>query len=97
MFHFFNQRLPKLAGDHHGYDGIRSFFERLGQQSDTGFHNEPHSATPYGDELVVAYATNTVSFDGTTLDIDAIVVWRIVDGRIGEMWDIPAINTVRFH
>jgi len=97
VFHFFNPRLPEFAGDHHGYDGIRSLFERLQQTSDIGFHNEPHSVTPYGDELVVAYATNTVSFGGTPLDVDALVVWRIVGGRISEVWDIPAINTVRLH
>ncbi len=97
VFHFFNQRLPELAGDHHGYAGVRSLFERLGQASDTGFHSEPHSAIPYGDEIVVAYATNTVSFGGTALDVDAVVVWRIVDGQIHEVWDIPAINSVRPH
>ena len=97
VFHFVNPRLAELDGDHHGYDGFRSFFERLHRESDTGFHNEPHSLTPYGDELVVAYATNTVSFGGTALEVDAIVVWRIVDGRISEAWDIPAINTVRPH
>lgn len=97
VFHFVNPQLAKLNGDHHGYDGFRSFFERLHRESDTGFHNEPHSLTPYGDELVVAYATNTVSFGGTEIDFDAIVVWRIVDERISEAWDIPAINTVRPH
>ena len=95
LFHFFNPRLDELHGDHHGYEGFRSFFERLDQGSDTGFHSEPHSLTPYGDELVVAYATNTVSFNGALLDVDAVVVWRIVNGRISEAWDIPAINTVR--
>ena len=97
VFHYVNPRLAELDGDYHGYDGFRSLFERLHQGSDTGFHNEPHSLTPYGDELVVAYATNTVSFGGTALDVDAIVVWRIVAGRISEAWDIPAINTVRPH
>ncbi len=95
VFHFFNPRLPELAGDHHGLDGISSFFERLGERSDGGFHNEPHSLTPYGDELVVAYTTNTVGFGSTVLDVDAIVVWRVFGGRIHEAWDIPAINTVR--
>jgi hypothetical protein len=95
VFHFFNPHLPELAGDHHGLDGLSSFFERLREGSDSGFHNEPHSLTPYGDELVVAYATNTVSFGGAVLDVDAIVVWRVFGGRIHEAWDIPAINTVR--
>ncbi len=97
VFHYVNPRLGELDGDHHGYDGFRSFFERLHQESDTGFHNEPHSLTPYGDELVVAYATNTLSVAGTVIDVDAIVLWRIVDGRISEAWDIPAINSVRPH
>ena len=97
VFHYVNPRLAELDGDYHGYDGFHSLIEQLHQGSDTGFHNEPHSLTPYGDELVVAYATNTVSFGGTALDVDAIVVWRIVDGRISEAWDIPAINTVRPH
>ncbi|MDH3704517.1 MAG: nuclear transport factor 2 family protein [Acidimicrobiia bacterium] len=97
VFHFFNPRLPELAGDHHGLDGISAFFDRLREQSDTGFHNEPHSLTPFGDELVVAYATNTLSFGGAAIDVDAVVVWRVFDGRIHEVWDIPAINTVRPH
>jgi ketosteroid isomerase-like protein len=97
VFHFFNPRLPELAGDHHGLEGISDFFDRLRELSGTGFHNEPHSATPFGDELVVAYATNTLSVDGAAIDVDALVVWRVFDGRIHEIWDIPAINTVRPH
>ena len=97
VFHFFNPHLPELAGDHHGLEGLSRLFERLGEESDVGFHNEGHSLTPYGDELVVAYATNTVGFGGIALDVDAIVVWRVVDGRVQEAWDIPAINTVRPH
>ena len=97
VFHFFNPRLPDLAGDHHGLDGLASLFRHLGGVSDTGFHNEPHSLTPFGDELVVAYATNTMTFDGVTIDVDAIVVWRVFGGRLHEAWDIPAVNTVRPH
>ena len=97
VVHFFNPQLPELVGDHHGFEGISSFCDRLGETSDTGFHNEPHSLTPFGDELVVAYATNTVSFGGAAIDVDAVVVWRVFEGRIHEIWDIPAINTVRPH
>ncbi|MGI9614413.1 MAG: nuclear transport factor 2 family protein [Acidimicrobiales bacterium] len=95
VFHFVNPSLPELAGDHHGFDGLRHLFTSLEEQSETGFHNEPHSLTPYGDELVVAYATNTVGFDGAVLDVDAIVVWRVFGGQLHEAWDIPAVNTVR--
>lgn len=97
VWHFFNPNLPELAGDHQGLDGLIRFFGELNQLSDTGFHSEPHSLTPCGDELVVAHATNTISFGGTMIDVDAVVVWRVVGGRIQEAWDIPAINTVRPH
>lgn len=97
VFHFCNPRLPELSGDHHGFDGFRDLFARLHRESETGFHNEPHSLTPYGDELVVAFATNTVTFGGITLDVDAVVVWRVVGGLVAEAWDIPAINTARPH
>lgn len=97
VFHYVNPQLPQLAGDYHGFDGLRSFYAQLSAGSDTGFHNEGHSLTPFGDELVVAYATNTVSFGGNMIDVDAIVVWRVVDGLITEAWDIPAVNTVRPH
>jgi len=95
VFHFFNPQLPDLAGDYHGFDGIADLFTRLGELSETGFRNVPHSLTPYGDELLVAFATNTVSFNGTMIDVDAVVVWRVFGGQIHEAWDIPAINTVR--
>ena len=26
--------------------------------------------------------------------IDAIVVWRVVEGRLAEAWDIPAVYTL---
>ena len=97
VLHFFNPHLAELAGDHHGLGGLRSFFERLGRASDSGFRVDPHSLTPFGDELVVAYTTNTLSIGETELDVDAIVVWRVFGGRIHEAWDIPAVNTVRPH
>lgn len=97
VFHYINPNLPELDGDHHGLDGLRALFGQLRGESGDGFHNQPHSLTPFGDELLVAYATNTVAFGGTKIDVDAVVVWRVVDGRIQEAWDIPAVNTVRPH
>ena len=97
VFHFFNPQLPGLAGDYHGFDGTAELFERIGELSETGFSNVPHSLTPYGDELLVAFATNTLSFNGGMIDVDAVVVWRVFGGRIHEAWDIPAVNSVRPH
>ena len=95
VFHFVNPHLPDLAGDYHGFDGIAGLFARLAELSEIGFRNVPHSLTPYGDELLVAFATNTLGFGGTVLDVDAVVVWRVFGGQIHEACDIPAINTVR--
>ena len=97
VFHFVNPQLPDLDGDYHGFDGIADLFERLGELSETGFRQVHHSLTPCGDELLVAFVTNTLSIDGTMIDVDAVVVWRVFDGKIHEAWDIPAVNTVRPH
>jgi ketosteroid isomerase-like protein len=95
VFQLFNPQLPDLAGDHHGVDGIAGLFERLDELSETGFRNEPHSLTPFGEELLVAFATDTLSVDGVAVEVDAVVVWRVFGGQIHEAWDIPAVNTVR--
>lgn len=95
VFHFFNARLPDLDGDYHGFDGIAELFARLGEGSEHGFRQVHHSLTPCGDELLVAFVTNTLGSDGATIDVDAVVVWRVYDGQVHEAWDIPAVNTVR--
>jgi hypothetical protein len=97
VFHFVNAQLPDLAGDYHGIDAMADLFARLADLSETGFHNAPHSLTPCGEELLVAFATNTLTFGGVMVDIDAVVVWRVFDRQIHEAWDIPAVNTVRPH
>ena len=97
VFHFFNPQLPDLAGDYHGFEATADLFERLAEVSETGFRNVPHSLTACGDELLVAFATNTLGFAGTMIDVDAVVVWRVFGGQIHEAWDIPAVNTVRPH
>jgi hypothetical protein len=33
--------------------------------------------------------------EGRLIELDAVVIWRIVDNKIAEAWDIPAINTIR--
>lgn len=90
VFHYFNPRLPQLEGDHIGLDGLRGFFEQLGVLSSGSFRVEPVSLTPVGDELVVAQTRNHLTLEGQPIAIDVVVVWRIVDGRITEVWDIPS-------
>ena len=95
VFHVANPGLPELAGDHHGVDGFVRLFGQLRSAVDRELQSVAHSLTPYGDERVGAFATHTLSFGGGAIEVDAIVVWRVVDGRFAEAWDIPAVNTVR--
>ena len=95
VWHFFNPRLPDIQGDYVGVAGLQSFIEKLGAGTGGTFAVQPLSVTPFGDELVVAHVRDTMAFQGTMLELDAVVVWRIVDGRLAEAWDIPAINTAR--
>lgn len=93
VFHYFNPHLPKLAGDHVGLAGLHAFFKQLGVLSEGSFEVEPVAATPVGDELVVTQTRNSLTLHSQPLTIDVVVVWRIVDGRITEIWDIPSAYT----
>lgn len=95
VWHFFNPRLPDVQGDYVGVAGLQAFFDKLAAGTGGTFAVHPVSVTPYGDELVVAHVRDTMAFGGTTIELDALVVWRIVAGRLAEAWDIPAINTAR--
>lgn len=62
------------------------------------FKANPVSIPPMGDELVVAHVKDTMVMmvmEDRQMELDVVVVWRIVDGKATEAWDIPAINTVR--
>lgn len=94
-FHYFNAQLPELEGDYEGLDGVRGFFERLQTHSGGTFSVQGHSLTPFGDELVAAYATISLTIDEARLELDALLVWRAFGDQVHEAWDIPAVNTVR--
>lgn len=93
VWHFFNPRLPDLQGDYIGLKGLQSFFEGLAMVSDGSFEVEAISTTPLGDELVVTHVKDRMTLEGRPIEIDAVVVWRIVDGCIAEAWDIPSVYT----
>ena len=88
VLHYFNPNLPDLQGDHVGPEGIRAFFAALAKKSHGTFRIEPVSAVPVGKELIVVQSRNALTFDDRTVTVDVVVVWRIMDGRIVEVWDI---------
>jgi len=95
VWHYFNSHLPDLEGDYVALGGLQAFFEKLGGVTGGTFEVEPISITPYGDELVVTHVRNRLVVGGAPIEVDAVVVWRIVGGQIAEAWDIPAAHTGR--
>jgi ketosteroid isomerase-like protein len=95
VWHFFNSRLPDVHGDYVGLSGLQSFFEKLGAATAGTFETEPISVSPIGDELVVTHNRNRLTHQGVPVETDVVLVWRIVDGRIAEVWDIPSIHAVK--
>ena len=93
VWHFFNPSLPDVQGDYVGLNGLQAFFEQLGALTDDSFQVEPISIIACGDELVVTHVKDRMIWGGRSIEIDAVVVWRIVDGRIAEAWDIPSVYT----
>ena len=95
VWHFFNPQLPDVEGDYVGVDGLQAFFEKLGAATGGTFRVEPISVTPVGDELLVVHARDNLAVGGMPIEVDVVVVWRIVEGRIAEAWDIPSVYTAR--
>ncbi len=94
VWHYINPRLPDIEGDFLGLAGLQKFFEAIGAKTNGTFKGQPISITACGDELVVTHVRNTMTIEDQPIAIDAVVVWRVVDGRLAEAWDIPSAHTM---
>ncbi|MGB5276694.1 MAG: nuclear transport factor 2 family protein [Gammaproteobacteria bacterium] len=92
IWHYYNPRLPDLHGDYVGRAGIQTFFEKLRLLAGSAFKINTVSVTAVGDELVVVHRKQVMNLEDHHIESDVVVVWRIVDGRIAEVWDIPSIH-----
>lgn len=95
VFHYYNPMLPNMQGDYQGRQGFMQFFGQIAAKTEGTFKVTPLSITPMGDELVVTHVKDNMTLDGEQIEVDAVVVWRIVDGKIKEAWDIPAVYTAQ--
>lgn len=95
IWHFFNPRLPDLAGDYRGIEELKGFFAKLGELSRGSFQVNPVDVRAVGDELLVAQVCNHITLGDVAIEFDAVVVWRVVDGKLAEAWDIPSVYKVR--
>jgi ketosteroid isomerase-like protein len=91
VWHYFNPKLPEVAGDYHGASGVERFFAVLATKSKGTFSVEPVAAHAFGGELVVTHARVSLTLDHQSITTDVIVVWRIRERRVAEVWDIPAV------
>ena len=95
VWHYFNPKLSELEGDHRGIEGLKSFFMKLGRISNGSFRVNVIDTRAVGDELVVVHVCDSLMLGGDSIEIDVVVVWRIVNGKIVEAWDIPSAYSRR--
>ncbi len=96
VWHYINPELPEMHGDYFGLSGLKDFFKKIGGHTSGSFKVNPISITPMGDEIIITHVKDTMLLDGKQMEIDAIVVWCIIDSKIKEAWDIPVIPTATF-
>ena len=95
VWHFFIPRLPDVEGDYVGLSGLQTFLEKMVALTEGTFDVDPISVTAVGDELVVMHNKIRMTLQGMPIETDVVVVWRIVDGRFSEVWDIPSFYSVQ--
>lgn len=93
-WHFFNPKAPELAGAYQGQSGIAEFFRKVRSYGQGVFNVSPKGAWAVGDELVVVQTRNRLGDGATAMEFDVVLVWRIIDGKVREVWDIPAVHAV---
>ncbi|WP_435625264.1 nuclear transport factor 2 family protein [Flagellimonas sp.] len=95
VWHYINPELPELEGEYFGFSGLMDFFKKIGMRTSGSFQVNPITTTPLGDQLVVTLVKDSMTLEGKSIKIEAVVIWCIVDGKIKEAWDIPIILTTK--
>ncbi|TAI48832.1 nuclear transport factor 2 family protein [Flagellimonas allohymeniacidonis] len=95
IFHYYNPELPDMEGDYIGFEGFQAFFNKISELTQGTFQVHPQSISTWGDEFVVTYTKNTMVLPDKEIETDVVVVWRILDGKIREVWDIPGVHTAK--
>ena len=96
VWHYINPELPELEGDYSGLSGLIDFFEEIGGRTGGSFKVNPISIIPMGEQLIITHVKDVMLLEGKQMEIDAVVLWCIIDGKIKEAWDIPVIPTATF-
>jgi ketosteroid isomerase-like protein len=75
----------KLAGEHIGRDATLAFLGAYGAAGGGTFHASVIDVVARED-LVAGWARDTASVDGRSLDVRAVVMFAMRDGRVIEAW-----------
>jgi ketosteroid isomerase-like protein len=93
VWHYVNPLLPDVHGDYVGVSGLQRFFDKIRARTKETFIPRTVSVATFGDELVVLHNKNRLTIDGKAIETDVALVWRVVDGRFAEVWDILSVHT----
>jgi ketosteroid isomerase-like protein len=83
VWHAYN--LGQLGGDHHGWAEVQDFFVRTAQLTGGTFHIEVEEILA-NENSVAAIVYSRGQRDGTALNSRQIHQYRIVDGKVMEVW-----------
>ena len=74
------------AGTYHGQDAVLAYYTRMFQDTDGQFENLGVEDILVSDTRAASLVHWRVRRGDRTIDIDRVVVYRIQDGRIAEIW-----------
>lgn len=82
----------EIGGDKVGHAGAGQFFQTLGERTDT-VEVDIHDVTESDEHVVVILNLHETSGD-KRLDMPAVHIWHIHDGKAMEMWELVRDTTV---
>jgi uncharacterized protein len=74
------------AGTYRGREAVLEYYTRIGRDTDGGFVVTGVHDILASDDHVAMLVGWRLSRGGRTIEIDRVVLYRLVDGRIAEIW-----------
>ncbi len=74
------------AGTYHGPEAVLEYYTRVGRDTDGGFQDVQVRDILASDRHVAVLVDWRLHRSGRTLEVDRVVIYRIADERIGEIW-----------
>jgi ketosteroid isomerase-like protein len=78
----------QLSGDYRGREGVFQYFGKVMEVTEGSLHIELHSVLA-DDEHGVALMTISATRGQQSLNVNAVDVMHLHDGKVAEVWAIP--------